>query len=56
MYSALAVDKDTEFCFLEDQDTRDLPRNWQVPEVDFLSTLSPALLFDDIFKKIITVL
>ena len=25
MYSASAVDKDIEFCFLEDQDTRDLP-------------------------------
>ena len=27
MYSASAVDRDTELCFLEDQDTRYLPRN-----------------------------
>jgi hypothetical protein len=26
-YSALTVDRATEFCFLEDQHTRDLPRN-----------------------------
>mgnify|MGYP005837390449 CR=1 FL=1 len=42
MYSTSVVDNDTEFCFLEDQDTRDLPRNRQVPKVDFLSTLSLA--------------
>jgi hypothetical protein len=39
-YSASAVERDTQFCFLEDQLTKDLPRNWQAPEVDFLSTLS----------------
>ena len=42
MYSASAVDRATEFCFLELQDTREHPRNWQVPEVLFLSTLHPA--------------
>jgi hypothetical protein len=36
------VEGDTQFCFLEYQLTKDLSRNWQVPEVDFLSTLSPA--------------
>jgi hypothetical protein len=35
-------ERDTQFCFLEDQQTKDLPRNWQASEVDFLSTLSPA--------------
>src|SRR3954464_1714888 len=41
-YSASAVERDIQFCFLEDQHTKDLPRNWQAPEVDFLSSLSPA--------------
>ena len=35
MYSASAVESATQFCFLELQDTRDRPRNWQVPEVLF---------------------
>jgi hypothetical protein len=42
MYSASAVERVTEFCFLEAQDTRDLPKNWQVPDVLFLSSLHPA--------------
>jgi hypothetical protein len=42
MYSALAVERATGFCFFEAQDTRDLPRNWQVPDVLFLSILHPA--------------
>jgi hypothetical protein len=42
MYSASAVERDMQFCFLEDQHTKDLPRNWQAPEVDFLSSLSAA--------------
>jgi hypothetical protein len=41
-YSASAMDRATEFCFLEDQHTRDLPKNWQVLDVLFLSTLHPA--------------
>jgi hypothetical protein len=41
-YSASAVERATEFCFLELQDTKDLPRNWQVPDVLFLSTLQLA--------------
>jgi hypothetical protein len=42
MYSTSAVDRATKFCFFEAQDTRDLPRNWQVPNVLFLSILHPA--------------
>ena len=41
-YSALVDERDTQFCFLEDQLTKEQPRNWHPPEVDFLSTLSPA--------------
>src|SRR3954468_343551 len=41
-YSASAVERDIQFCFLEDQHTKDLPRNWKAPDVDFLSSLSPA--------------
>src|SRR3954465_3804291 len=41
-YSASAVERDIQFCFLEDQHTKDLPRNWQDLEVDFLSSLSPS--------------
>jgi hypothetical protein len=36
------MDRATEVCFFELQDTRDLPRNWHVPDVLFLSTLHPA--------------
>jgi hypothetical protein len=36
------VDRATDVCFFELQDTRDLPRNWHVPDVLFLSTLHPA--------------
>ena len=36
--SASAVERDMQFCFLEDQLTKDLPINWQAPEVDFLSS------------------
>jgi hypothetical protein len=28
--------------FGEDQDTKEDPKNWQVPEVDFLSNRHPA--------------
>jgi hypothetical protein len=42
MYSTSAVERATEFCFFEAQDTRDLPKNWQVPDVRFLSILHPA--------------
>jgi hypothetical protein len=41
-YSASAVDRATDVCFLELQDTRDLPRNWQVHDALFLSTLHSA--------------
>jgi hypothetical protein len=40
-YSTSTVDKTTEFCFFKDQDIRDRSRNWQIPEVLFLSTLHP---------------
>jgi hypothetical protein len=42
MYSASAVERATEFCFFEAQDTKDLPKNWQVPDVLFLLILHPA--------------
>jgi hypothetical protein len=42
MYSASAVDSAILFYFLDDHETSDLPNNWQVQEVLFLSTLSPA--------------
>ena len=42
MYSASAVERATEFYFFEAQDTGNLPRNWQVPDVLFLSILHPA--------------
>jgi hypothetical protein len=42
MYSASAVERATEFCLFEAQDTRDLPKNRQVPDVLFLSILHPA--------------
>src|SRR6266498_2772667 len=32
----------TEFCFLEHQDTEDLPSNWHPPVVLFRSILHPA--------------
>ena len=41
-YSASAVERATQFCFFELQDTRNRPKNWHVPEVLFLSTLQPA--------------
>jgi hypothetical protein len=41
-YSASAMDRATNVCFLELQDSKDLPRNWQVPDVLFLSTLHPT--------------
>ena len=42
IYSASAVERATLFCFFDDHDTKDLPNNWQVPLVLFLSTLHPA--------------
>ena len=42
MYSASAVDNATLFCFFDDHETSDLPNNWHVPEVLFLSTLHPT--------------
>src|SRR5215216_2709556 len=41
-YSASVEESDTQFCFLEDQLTKERPRNWHPPEVDFLSTQSPS--------------
>jgi hypothetical protein len=38
-YSASVVDRAT---LREDHETNEDPRNWQVPEVDFLSTRQPA--------------
>jgi hypothetical protein len=42
MYSASAVKSATLFCFFDDQDTSDLPNNWHVLDVLFLSTLHPT--------------
>jgi hypothetical protein len=42
MYLALVMDKAMKFCFFEDQDTRDLSKNWQAPDVLFLWTLHLA--------------
>jgi hypothetical protein len=36
-YSASVVDWETLDCLREDQETNEEPKNWQVPEVDFLS-------------------
>jgi hypothetical protein len=41
-YSASVVDWATLDCLREDQDTKEDPKNWQVPEVDFLSNRHPA--------------
>jgi hypothetical protein len=41
-YSASVVDWATFDCLREDQDTKEEPTNWQVPEVDFLSNRHPA--------------
>src|ERR1044072_3163812 len=43
MYSASAVDSDTQFCFLLNQEIRLLPKKKQPPEVLFLSSALPAL-------------
>jgi hypothetical protein len=42
MYSALAVESVTLFCFFDDYETSDLPNSWHVPNVLFLSTLHPT--------------
>jgi hypothetical protein len=41
-YSASVVDCATENCFREDQQTREDPKKWQVPEVLFWSIPQPA--------------
>jgi hypothetical protein len=41
-YSASIVDWATLDCLREDQDTKEYPKNWQVPEVDFLSKRHPT--------------
>jgi hypothetical protein len=41
-YSASVVDWATLDCLREDQDTKEDPKNWQVPEVHFLSNRHPA--------------
>jgi hypothetical protein len=41
-YSASMVDWATLDCLREDQETSVEPKNWQVPEVDFLSTRHPV--------------
>jgi hypothetical protein len=41
-YSASVVDWATEDCFREDQQTREVPRKWQVPELLFQSIPQPT--------------
>jgi hypothetical protein len=41
-YSASMVDLATLDCLREDHETSEEPKNWHVPEVDFLSTQHPA--------------
>ena len=41
MYSASAVDKATEFCFFEDQETKERPSKWHLPDVLMQSTQHP---------------
>jgi hypothetical protein len=41
-YSVSVVDWATLDCLREDHETNEDPRNWQEPEVDFLSTRQPA--------------
>jgi hypothetical protein len=47
IYSTLAIESATPFCFFDDKDTSDLPNSWHVPDVLFLSTLHPAQLESD---------
>ncbi|WVZ80994.1 hypothetical protein U9M48_028422 [Paspalum notatum var. saurae] len=42
IYSASVVDKDTLACLQEDQETREAPKSWHVPEVDLRSFWQPA--------------
>ena len=42
MYSTSVVDNATLFCFFDDHEISDLPNNWHVPEMLFLSTLHPT--------------
>jgi hypothetical protein len=46
MYSTSALERATKFCFFEAHDTRDLSKNWQVPDVLFLSILHPTQSHD----------
>ncbi|PNX59796.1 hypothetical protein L195_g059865, partial [Trifolium pratense] len=42
MYSASAVDRDTQFCFLLNHEIRLSPRKKQLPDVLFLSSALPT--------------
>src|SRR3954468_9217531 len=50
-YSASAVERDIQFCFLEDQHTKDLPRNWHAPVVIFFHLCPPPNLNPCIHKE-----
>jgi hypothetical protein len=41
-YSASVVDCATLDCLRKDQDTKEKPKNWHVPKVEFLSNRHPA--------------
>jgi len=42
MHSTSMVDKETLACLWEDQEIREVPKNWHVPDVDLRSTRHPA--------------
>ena len=42
IYYAFAVESATQACFLQFQDTSELPKRWHVPLVLFLSSLHPT--------------
>ena len=42
IYSSSAIESATKVCFLQFQDTRELPNRWHVSLVFFLSDLHPA--------------
>jgi hypothetical protein len=44
MYSASAVDKAILFCFLDDQDTKDLPSKWHPPDVLFSINFATGII------------
>jgi hypothetical protein len=48
MYSASAVERATEFCFYEAQDTRDLPKNSLMCSFYLLGVLRPPKVLKNV--------